>query len=277
MVLSATSLIPLERAADEGRVTWFQAYLPGEPDRINAMVDRVAKAGFETLVLTVDLPVPANRENNERAGFSIPLKPSVRLAMDGLTRPDWLVRTSLRTNLRGMQHFENMDAFRGPPILSRDLARAIGARDQLNWSHVDLIRSRWNGNLVLKGILSVADAKRARNCGVDGIIISNHGGRQLDGAAPPAMVLPEIAAKVDRMVLMIDGGIRRGTDVLKCLALGAQFAFVGRPFLFAAVGGVDGVRHAIRLLAREIDRDMAMLGVRNWAEIGPWALGAEAS
>jgi L-lactate dehydrogenase (cytochrome) len=103
--------------------------------------------------------------------------------MDGLTHPDWLVRTFLRTNLRGIQHFENMDAFRGPPILSRDLVRAIGARDQLNWSHVDLIRSRWNGNLVLKGFLSVADAKRARDCGVDGIIVSNHGGRQLDGAA----------------------------------------------------------------------------------------------
>ena len=277
MVVSATSLTPLERIAREGGSKWFQAYLPGESDRIIAMVDRVAKAGFETLVLTVDVPVPANRENNERAGFSIPLRPSFRLAMDGLTHPDWLMRTFLRTNLRGIPHFENMDAFRGPPILSRNLVRAIGARDQLCWNHVDLIRSRWKWKFVLKGVMNVEDARRARDCGVDGIIISNHGGRQLDGTASPAMVLPEIAAEVDQIVLMIDGGIRRGTDILKCLALGADFVFVGRPFLFAAVAGIDGVRHAIRLLAGEIDRDLAMLGVRSLTEIGPWAIGAKST
>ena len=222
MILSATSLVPLERVAREGGVKWFQAYLPGERDRIAAMIDRVARAGYETFVLTVDLPVPANRENNERAGFSIPLRPSPRLLLDGLTHPDWSIRTFLRTNIGGIAHFENMDAFRGPPILSRDLVRAIGARDQLNWSHVELIRSLWKGHFVLKGIMSVADARRARDCGVDGIIISNHGGRQLDGAASPVMVLPEIAAALDDIVLMVDGGIRRGTDVLKCLAQGAH-------------------------------------------------------
>lgn len=115
--------------------------------------------------------------------------------MDGLTHPDWLIRTFVRTNLRGIPHFENLDAFRGPPILSRHLVRAIGARDQLSWRHVDLIRSSWKGNLVLRGIMNVADAKRARECSVDGVVISNHGGRQLDGAAAPATVLPEIAAR----------------------------------------------------------------------------------
>ena len=275
MVLSATSLMPLERVADEGGAKWFQAYLPGEPDRILAMLDRVERAGYETFVLTVDLPVPANRENNERAGFSIPLRPSLRLALDGLMHPDWTMNTFLRTNARGIAHFENMDAFRGPPILSRDLVRSIGARDQLNWKHVELIRARWKGSFVLKGIMNVGDAMRAQASGVDGIVISNHGGRQLDGATSPITVLPEIAAKVDDLVLMIDGGVRRGTDVLKCLALGADFVFVGRPFLFSAIAGIDGVRHAIQLLAREIDRDMAMLGAREVGEIGPWALGIE--
>ncbi|MGX1308109.1 L-lactate dehydrogenase (cytochrome) [Amorphus suaedae] len=275
MVLSATSLMPLERVADEGGAKWFQAYLPGEPDRILAMLDRVERAGYETFVLTVDLPVPANRENNERAGFSIPLRPSLRLALDGLMHPHWTMNTFLRTNARGIAHFENMDAFRGPPILSRDLVRSIGARDQLNWKHVELIRARWKGSFVLKGIMNVGDAMRAQATGVDGIVISNHGGRQLDGATSPITVLPEIAAKVDDLVLMIDGGVRRGTDVLKCLALGADFVFVGRPFLFSAIAGIDGVRHAIQLLAREIDRDMAMLGAREVGEIGPWALGIE--
>ena len=131
-ILSATSLTPLERVAQEGGSRWFQAYLPGEPERIDAMVDRVAAAGFETFVLTADVPVAGNRENNVRNGFDAPLQPSVRLAWQGMTHPSWLFGTALRTlRRRGMPHFENMDAFRGPSIVSRNLVRAIGKRDQL--------------------------------------------------------------------------------------------------------------------------------------------------
>ena len=150
MVVSATSIMRLERLAAEGGARWFQAYLPGEPARIAAMVDRVAAAGFDTFVLTVDVPVPANRENNTRTGFSIPLRPSLRLLVDGLAHPAWSLGTFARTLRAGMPHMENMDAHRGPPILSRDLVRAVGKRDGLSWDHVDLIR-RWRGRLVLKG------------------------------------------------------------------------------------------------------------------------------
>jgi L-lactate dehydrogenase (cytochrome) len=215
--------------------------------------------------------VAANRENNVRSGFSVPLRPSLRLAWDGISRPAWLFGTAARTLLRhGMPHFENMDATRGPPVLARDLVRAIGRRDQLAWEHLELIRRRWKGRLVVKGILAREDARMAHECGADGIIVSNHGGRQLDGAIAALHVLPEIAAEADGMAVMLDGGVRRGTDVLKALALGADFVFVGRPFLFAAaIGGEEAVRHAIGLLSEEIDRDMALLGIRDIGQMRP--------
>ncbi|QIB33530.1 alpha-hydroxy acid oxidase [Ancylobacter pratisalsi] len=269
-IVSATSLTPLERIAQEGRARWFQAYLPGEDARIEAMVARVQAAGYDTFVLTADVPVAANRENNVRTGFSIPLQPSLRLAWDGLSHPRWLCRTWFATLLsRGVPHFENMDAFRGPPILARNVVRAIGARDQLAWRHLALIRRLWPGRLVVKGILSPADAVLARENGADGIIVSNHGGRQLDGARPPLLALPEIAEVSGSMAVMLDGGIRRGSDVLKALALGADFVFVGRPFLFAAAArGEAGVSHAIALLVAEIERNMALLGVSRIEDVG---------
>ena len=170
----------------------------------------------------------------------------------------------------GMPHMENMDAMRGPPFLSRHLVRALGNRDGLTWEHLRLIRRRWKGKLAVKGILSKEDAHIARESGADGIIISNHGGRQLDGATAPLRVLPEIAAVSGGMTVMIDSGFRRGTDILKALSLGADFVFLGRPFLYAAaVGGEPGVAHAIKLLSEEIDRDMALLGVASLDELGP--------
>ena len=271
MIMSASSLIRLEEVAQAAPGSWYQAYLPGEDARIEALVDRVAAAGFETFVLTVDVPVSANRENNMRNGYSVPLKPNWRLFEEGITHPRWLFGTFLRTLLRhGMPHFENMDAFRGPPLVSRNLQRAFGQRDRLDWSHLALIRRRWRGKLVVKGILSAEDARRCAGHGADGIIVSNHGGRQLDGAIGPFRVLPEVKAASEGMAVMLDSGIRRGTDILKALALGADFCFVGRPMLAAAaLGGEAAVGHAIRLLREEVDRDMALLGVCGVTELGP--------
>jgi L-lactate dehydrogenase (cytochrome) len=271
MILSAASLIKLEEIRAAGPTAWYQAYLPGDAARIEPLVDRVAAAGYEVFVLTVDVPVSANRENNVRSGFSIPIKPSAKLAWDVVAHPGWSVGTFARTVMQhGMPHFENMDATRGPPVISRNLERALGNRDQMSWEHVELIRRRWKGPFVIKGVLSVADARAAKDHGVDGIMVSNHGGRQLDGAIAPLRALPHIAEAARGMTVILDGGIRRGTDVLKALALGADFVFAGRPFLYAAaVGGEAGVRHAIELLSTEVSRDMALLGVSDLSEVRP--------
>ena len=272
MILSGTSLIPMEEVVRANPRAWFQAYVPGEPERIALLLERVERAGFGTLVVTADTPVSGNRENNLRAGFSTPLRPSLRLAWDGITHPGWLFGTALRTLVQhGMPHFENSQASRGAPILSSSVTRDFGARDHLSWEHFDLIRRRWKGRLVLKGILHQDDALRAREHGADGIILSNHGGRQLDGAVSPLQVLPGVVQALGPdFPVMMDSGFRRGNDVLLALALGAKFVFVGRPFNYAgAVAGEAGVRHAIGILASEMLRNMALIGVNSPAELGP--------
>ena len=261
MIISGAALTPLEKVRQEGATAWFQAYVPGDEEIIRPLVERVQRAGYDTLVVTLDVQVAANRENNVRNGFHTPLRPTLRLAWDSLVRPRWLFGMLLRTLLvHGMPHFENM----GPrvPLISRSAERVTGRRDRLTWSHVALIRRLWPGKLVLKGILDKDDARRAREAGVDGIIVSNHGGRQLDGAVAPLRVLPDIAGVAGDMTVMMDGGVRRGTDVLKALALGASFVWAGRPFFYAAAAaGERGVTHAIALLRDEIHRDMALLGI----------------
>jgi L-lactate dehydrogenase (cytochrome) len=270
MVMSGSSLIRLEDVAKAGSTAWFQAYLPGEPDRILVLLERVDRAGFDTLVLTVDTAVLANRENNIRSGFSTPLRPSLRLAWDGIVRPRWTLNTFLRTLLKhGMPHFENSYATRGAPILAKNVMRDFGAKDHLNWRHLELIRRRWKWRLVVKGIMAREDACIARDSGVDGIIVSNHGGRQLDGTVSPLRVLPAIAdALTGSIPIMMDGGIRRGSDVLKALGLGAAFVFVGRPFIYAAaIAGQAGVGHAIGILSTEINRNMGLLGITSLGDM----------
>lgn len=269
MIMSGSSLIRLEEVFAANPDMWFQAYLPGEPDKIAALVDRVAQAGIGTLVLTVDTAVLANRENNIRSGFSTPLRPGPRLLWDGLVRPAWTLNTFLRTLWRhGMPHFENSYATRGAPIMSGAVMRDFGRKDHLDWQHLGQIRRQWKGRLVIKGILHPEDARLAREAGADGIILSNHGGRQLDGAVSPLRVLPAAVEAARGIPVMMDCGIRRGTDVLKAMALGAAFVFVGRPFVYAAaLGGEGGVRHAAGLLGAEVMRDLGLLGVSSPAGI----------
>ncbi len=269
MVMSGSSLIPLEDVAAASDTAWFQAYLPGDVPDIVALIERVARAGFRNLVITVDVQVPANRENNIRAGFSTPLRPTPRLAWDGISHPRWLFGTFLRTLVtHGMPHFENNYARRGAPIVSPTVLRDFSNRGHLTWEHFSMIRRMWKGRLVVKGILSAEDACIARDAGADGVIVSNHGGRQLDGSVAPLRVLPDIVKACPDIPIMIDSGFRRGTDVLKALALGAKFVFLGRPFNYAvAVAGRAGVQHAISILSTEISRDMALLGVTRIEDI----------
>ncbi|WP_286940280.1 alpha-hydroxy acid oxidase [Achromobacter sp. UBA4530] len=269
-IMSGSSLIRLETVMEAAPDTWFQAYLPGDEAQIAALIDRVAAAGVNTLVLTVDTPVAANRENNVRAGFSTPLRPSLGLAWQGVTHPRWLFGTFLRTLARhGMPHFENNYATRGAPIMSSSVLRDFSDRGHLNWQHVSAIRRRWKGHMVLKGILHPDDARAARAMGMDAIIVSNHGGRQLDGSVSPLHALPAILDAAGPMEVMLDSGVRRGTDVLKAMALGARCVFVGRPFNYAAtVAGQRGVAHAIALINEEVRRNMGLLGVVDLKELG---------
>jgi len=262
-VMSGSSLTRLEDVVHTNRNAWFQAYLPGDDAGITALLARVQAAGYRTLVITMDTPVAANRENNVRAGFSIPVRPSVSLAWQGITHPRWLFGTFLRTlAVRGMPHFENSYATRGAPILSPNVERNLSDRGHLNWRHFRMIRDLWPGHLIVKGVLDARDARLAADAGADGVIVSNHGGRQLDGAAAPLRVLPQIVAACPDIPVMLDSGVRRGSDVLKALALGASFVFVGRPFSFAAaIAGEAGVLKAIELLKAEVSRNMGLLGV----------------
>lgn len=268
-VLSATSLTPMERVLTDNAKRWFQAYLPADISMIDALLDRVERTGCRTLVVTVDLPVSANRENNVRNGFTMPLRPSLSLFWQGITHPRWTAGVFLRTLAQdGMPHFENSSAKRGVPIVARDVTRDFSNRDSFSWKHIENIRSRWRGHLVLKGILSFEDAKRAQALGVDAIVLSNHGGRQLDGAITPLAVLPEVVAAVPGFPVLLDGGVRRGSDVLKAIALGARMVLIGRPFNYAiAVAGERGAAHAFALLKAEISRNLAMLGVCQLREL----------
>ena len=269
VIMSGSSLIRLEEVVQANPDAWFQAYLPGDEPSMIALVERVKAAGYRTLVVTVDANIASNRENNIRAGFSTPLRPSLSLAWEGITHPRWLFGTFLKTIARhGLPHFENAYARRGAPILSQNVLRDFSDRGHMNWNHFRMIRRLWPGHLVIKGILDVRDARLAVDSGADGIIVSNHGGRQLDGTVPPLRVLPGIVQACPEVPVMIDSGFRRGTDVLKAVALGAKFVFVGRPFNYAAsVAGEDGVRKAIGLLREEVSRNMAMLGVNGLSEL----------
>lgn len=269
MIMSGSSLTRMEDVARAAPESWFQAYLPPTPERIESLVDRVARAGFGTLVVTVDTAVRGNVENYARAGFTSPLRPDLALMWQGLTHPRWTFGTFLRTlATTGMPHFENNDTDKRTPIVARSVVRDFSGRAHLDWAAMRRIRDQWRGRLVLKGILHPGDAQRARDAGMDGVILSNHGGRQLDGAVSPLRAIEAARLAVGDLPMMVDSGFRRGSDVLKALALGADFVFVGRPFNYAnAIAGAAGVAHAVEILSREIDADLGLLGVNGLAEL----------
>ncbi len=271
--LSANSITPLEEVARSNPDSWFAAYQSPDHSKIERMLGRVERAGFDVYVLTVDVPVGSNRVNDKRAGYSMPLRPTPRLTLDGLTHPRWLAGTLGRTLLkRGMPEISNLEADHRIGIFSREVA-VIAGHDDFGWREAELIRRLWRGKFVIKGLLSAEDARIARELGADGVVVSNHGGRQLDAAVSPLEVLPQVRAAAGDMAVICDSGFRHGTDVLKALALGADFVLVGRPFLFAAaIAGEAGVQRAIGILSKEIDIDLALLGATCVGDVGPEAL-----
>ncbi len=272
-VLSTASFVPMERVIQEaGGTLWFQLYMSKDVKTAERLVRRALAAGFEALVLTTDIPVAGNREFNRRNQFEIPLRLGPRQILDGLLHPRWLTSVFLRTLLTsGIPRFQNLDVNVGGRIVSTTLTGFRQRREELNWEDLAWLRKLWPKKLLVKGVLTVEDAQLAARYGADGIFVSNHGGRQLDGAPSPIEILPQIADAVgDRLAIMVDSGFRRGTDIVKALALGADMVFVGRATLYgASAGGEEGVLRAIDLLKSEIDRVMALLGCTTLDAIGP--------
>jgi isopentenyl diphosphate isomerase/L-lactate dehydrogenase-like FMN-dependent dehydrogenase len=257
-ILSTHSLVPLARvAARAGGAPWFQLYLPN--NRINAgnLVAQALDLGCEALVLTADVPVGGNREYNERNGFCLPLRLGLRTVLDGVLHPRWLAGTYLRSDWR-----------RGR---GAHLAEWSTRRDTQTWNDFDWLRRAWPRKLLVKGILGAEDALLALKHGADGVIVSNHGGRQLDGAPAAIEALPRVAAAAGgRMAILLDGGLRRGADIVKACALGADMTLVGRAALYgAAAGGEAGVSRALELLGSEVDRVLALLGCASSEALGP--------
>lgn len=265
--LSANSITPMEDVIRDNPDAWFAAYLPANPSLIDRMLTRIGRAGFRTLVITVDVPVAARREDETRAHYAMPLRPSARLAFDMLSHPRWLLGRLGRTLLaRGIPHIQNITPGRGPSIFARSVGAVGGAAD-FNWDHIRAIRRSWPGRLVLKGILSAQDAVTAQQIGADGIIVSNHGARLCDCVISPLEALPAIRQACPDLTVLLDSGVRRAGDVITAIALGADGVMIGRPFFFATIlGGQPGLAHAIGLIAGELDRDMAFLGLLDLRE-----------
>ena len=263
----ATASIERVRAESDGRL-WFQLYCVKNREFREKLVARARDAGYEALLVTVDLPVSGKRERDPRNGFVTPFRPNWRNSHDIWRKPAWLLDIARS----GLPEMENM---RGCPWAAptSDIVTAVGREmdASLDWEAVKRLRELWPGKLLLKGVERTDDAERAAIVGCDGVVVSNHGGRQLDGAAPTLEALPAIARAVGgRLTVLLDGGVRRGVDILKARALGAQAVLVGRATLFGAMaGGEAGAKRALEILQDELVRAMRLCGVRSVAEIGP--------
>ena len=272
--LSTFSNVRLEElAAGAGGRLWMQLYIMKDRSIARDIIGRADRAGYETLVLTSDANAFGFREWDRR-NYREPGKLSLRNIADVACHPRWVLGVIIP---HGVPRFENIIQFLPPEAQSARTGVAYLPRllaPDVTWDDIKWLRQEWPRKLLLKGVLNVSDAQRAADLGCDGIVVSNHGGRQLDGCVSPIEVLPEIARAVgDRLVVIVDSGFRRGTDVVKAIALGAQAVMVGAATLYGlAAGGEEGVRHALGILSREVDRVLGQLGCTSLAELGPHVL-----
>ena len=267
--LSTMSICSIEDvAAATKRPFWFQLYVMRDRDFINDLIDRARAAGCSALVLTADLQILGQRHRDLRNGLSTPPKFTPKHVWQMATRPLWclgMLGTKRRTFRNIAGHAKGADDLSS---LAKWTAEQFDPR--LSWADVAWIKERWGGKLIIKGILDAEDAKMAAATGADAIIVSNHGGRQLDGAPSSISVLPEIVEAVgDRIEVHLDGGIRSGQDVLKALCLGAKGVYIGRPFLYGlGAGGRQGVKLALDIIRNELDITLALCGKRDIAQAG---------
>lgn len=251
---------------------WFQLYHPGTRAAAGALVGRAAASGFRALFVTVDMPLRGNQERVRSAERAVPPRPSLanalRFGPQLLARPAWTWRY-LRDGMPNGVTPSGAGA-RAPGGIPSTIPEARpSSRPPVTWAEIEWLRTRWEGPLVVKGILTGEDARRAQSCGADAVVVSNHGGRQLDGAPATISALPEVRAALGPgPEVLVDGGVRRGSDVVRALALGATAVLVGRPYLYGlAAGGEAGVRRVLELLRGELERTLVLLGRAGVAEI----------
>lgn len=266
--LSNTTMEDVAQAAPGAR-RWFNMKPRPDKGELQAMLDRVAAAGYDALLVNVDTRAIGHRERDYRNGFTAPPTIKPRTVLEGATRPAWTAGFLLNDAIA----FPNLEPERpvgrlsSTPEMWRELLG--GSYSPIGWADLEDLRERWPGKLILKGCVHPDDIVRGADLGYDAAQISNHGGRQLDHMASPLDVLPEIVDRLEgRIELYVDGGIRRGTDVVKALALGADAVAIGRPYLYGlAAAGQAGVEHAIDLFRQEIVRAMFLLGCETVAEL----------
>jgi len=266
--LSTNSLASVEEigACAESGERWFQLYFLKDRAWMQTLVQRAAASGFRVLCVTIDLPVAGRRARDIRNGFTLPIRPTLRTALDFATRLDWLRGVSgkkLRIgNFDGLVKSGN---FTGVAELVASLFDPSAT-----WDDLARLREAWHGPLVVKGVMHPKDAQRAIEIGVDAVVVSNHGGRQLEDAPATMDVLSDVVTAVNgRVPVFVDGGVRRGVDVIKALALGATACMIGRAFAWGlASAGEQGVARALSILAEEMDCALALLGVTSTAELG---------
>ncbi len=268
--MATPSAFTIERVADEvGGRLWFQLYAVRDREFRAKLVSRAKSAGYEAILVTVDLPVSGKRERDPRNGFHTPYRPNWRNSRDVVFKPAWAL-DMLRHGLPGMA---NLEGYKFSTPVGTDIVTAVGREMDagLDWEYIKRLREQWPGKLLLKGVERPDDAERAAAVGCDGVVVSNHGGRQLDGASATLEALPAVAAAVGKkLTVLLDGGVRRGADILKARALGAQAVLTGRATLFGAMaGGEPGARRALEILSTELERAMQLCGTRSVAEIGP--------
>jgi isopentenyl diphosphate isomerase/L-lactate dehydrogenase-like FMN-dependent dehydrogenase len=271
--LATGAMTSLEKIAKEaGGRLWMQLYLWNDRKLSYQLVERAERAGFEALILTVDTIVSPNREYNARNGFNLPFHPTPRAIIDMVSHPRWLTGVLTRyLTTTGMPRYENLPEKFRSKITADPSQKEITRQDTMTWDDVRKLRALWPRVLMVKGIMRADEAVRAVEYGADAVIVSNHGGRNLDSAMASIDALPEIVEAVgDRATVILDSGVRRGSDIAKALALGAKAVLVGRATLYGtAVAGEAGALHALTMLRGELDKVMAYTACNTVDELGP--------